>query len=180
MSNYTREKVWSIKVNILRILWHFFYISFFRFSPRFLWSFRNFLLILFGTKLGKGVRISNKAKISFPWNISIGSGSSIGDYVILYPLGFIEIGKHVTVSQYSHLCAGSHNMRLKSLPLIKTKIIIKDYVWCCSNVFIGPSAILEKFCVVTPGSVFKGSSEEAGIYTGNIAKLQSFRRLESE
>jgi len=177
MNDYKRERVWPIKIIAFRYLWSFFSLIFFRFTPIFFWSLRNSMLKLFGAKIGKGVRVSNRAKIFFPWNIRIGNGSSIGDNAIIYPLGSITIGNYVTISQYSHICAGSHNISLKKLPLMKTNIFIDDYAWCCANTFIGPNANIGKKCIITPGSVFKGESIEIGIYTGNPAVLSSFRKL---
>ena len=80
-------------------LWWIVQGTFFRMSPQFLYGFRNFLLRLFGAKIGKKVIIRPTVKITYPWKVSIGDYSWIGDDVVLYSLGEIEIGKNVVISQ---------------------------------------------------------------------------------
>ena len=67
----------------------------FRMSPQFMYGFRRFLLRLFGAKIGKKVIIRPSVKITYPWKLSIGDYSWIGDQVDLYTLGNITIGKNV-------------------------------------------------------------------------------------
>src|SRR6185437_4485627 len=78
-------------------------------SPQILYGWRRFLLRLFGAKIGKQVIIRPSATITYPWKVSIGDYSWIGDNVELYSLGNITIGANAVVSQRSYLCAGTHN-----------------------------------------------------------------------
>ena len=71
----------------------------FRTSPQFLYGFRRFLLRLFGAKIGKNVIIRQTVRVTYTWKISIGDYSWIGDDVVLYSLGEIEIGAHVVISK---------------------------------------------------------------------------------
>jgi len=45
------------------------------------------LVRLFGGTVGKGVLIRSTANITYPWKVSIGNFSWIGDDVTLYSLG---------------------------------------------------------------------------------------------
>ena len=90
-------------------LWWLVQSVLFKTSPQFLYGWRNFLLRLFGAKIGKKVIIRPSVKVTYPWKLSIGDYSWIGDDVALYTLGNIEIGDNVVISQRSYLCTGSHN-----------------------------------------------------------------------
>jgi len=164
-----KNKSWSFSEFLLRFLWWlcspFFYFSF----PK-LWFFRNFLVKLFGGKIGKNVRISNTCKIAIPWNIEISDYAAIGDRVILYSLGKIYIGQRSTISQGSHLCAGTHDHTDKSRPLIKKSISIKNDVWVSADAFIGPGTIISNNSIVGARAVVTKNVPENVIVVGNPAK----------
>ena len=107
-------------------LWWLVQGTLFRMSPQFLYGFRRFLLRLFGAKIGKKVIIRPSAQITYPWKVTIGDYSWIGDNVVLYSLGEIEIGKNVVISQKSYICTGSHDYLQIDFPIFAKKIIIKD------------------------------------------------------
>lgn len=79
--------------------WWFVQSTFFSMSPQFCYRWRNFLLRLFGAKIGKGVIIRPTVKITYPWKVSIDDYSWVGDGATLYSLGRITIGKNSVVSQ---------------------------------------------------------------------------------
>ena len=72
-------------------LWWLVQSTLFRASPQFLYGFRRLLLRLFGAKIGRKVIVRPSVKITYPWKVSIGDYSWIGDDVNLYSLGEIEI-----------------------------------------------------------------------------------------
>ena len=78
-------------------LWWLVQSILFRTSPQFLYGWRNFLLRLFGAKIGKKVIIRPSVKITYPWKLTIGDYSWIGDDVNLYTLGEIDIGNNVVI-----------------------------------------------------------------------------------
>jgi len=92
----------------------------------------------FGARIGAQVQIHPSAKIFIPWNLSIGDHSSIGFDALIYNLGPIAIGERVTISQRAHLCAGSHDCRVATMPLLKLPISIGNDAWICSDAFVGP------------------------------------------
>ena len=94
---------------------------FFKLSPQVMYGWRRFLLRLFGAKIGKGVIIRPSATITYPWKVSIGDHSWIGDNVDLYSLGNIEIGANVVISQRSYLCAASHDYTKEDFPIWSKK-----------------------------------------------------------
>ena len=102
-------------------LWWLVQSLLFRTSPQFLYGYRRFLLRLFGAKIGKKVIIRPTVKITYPWKISIGDYSWIGDDVDLYSLGEIEIGENVVISQKSYICTGSHDYKNSEFPIYAKK-----------------------------------------------------------
>jgi putative colanic acid biosynthesis acetyltransferase WcaF len=125
-------------------------------SPQFMYSWRNFLLRIFGAKIGKGVKIRSTSRITYPWNISLGDNVWIGDNVVLYSLGKINISNHAVISQKCYLCAASHDYSKVSFPIFSDPIFISEEVWLCTDVFVGPGVKIGSGTVVgARSSVFK-------------------------
>lgn len=82
-----------------------------RWSPAPLYGWRRLLLRPFGANIGHKARIKPTVRITYPWKISVGAYSWVGQRVELYSLGPITIGSHVCVSQENYLCAGYHDRR---------------------------------------------------------------------
>ena len=117
-------------------LWWLVQSVLFKTSPQFLYGWRNFLLRLFGAKIGKKVIIRPSVKVTYPWKLSIGDFSWVGDDVDLYTLGNIEIGNNVVISQRSYLCTGSHDYLQGDFPIYQKPIKICDQVWIATDVFL--------------------------------------------
>lgn len=73
-----------------------------------------------------------------PWHLTVDADAAIGDRAILYALGPIHIGARATVSQYAHLCAGTHDLTDAARPLIKAPICVGADAWVCADAFVGP------------------------------------------
>jgi len=152
-------------------LWWIVQGIFFRMSPQFMYGFRRFLLRLFGAKIGKNVIIRPTVRTTYPWKVSIGDYSWIGDDVVLYSLGEIEIGNHVVISQKSYLCAASHDYTKQDFPIYSKKIIIRDQCWLAADVFVAPGITIDKGTVVgSRSSVYKNLPENK-VCMGNPAKV---------
>ncbi len=118
-------------------------------------SFRCWLLRLFGAKIGKGVRVRPTARFTYPWKVSIGDYSWIGDDVVLYSLDIIEIGSHCVVSQKSYLCTASHDMQNQAFSLITAPIKIGNGVWIATDCFVAPGVNIGSNAVIgVKSSVF--------------------------
>lgn len=133
---------WSIKQRLLRQAWFIVQGTLFRFSLYNASRWRAFLLRLFGAKLDRNVRIRPTVRVDVPWNLTIGANSSVGDFAILYCLGKVTIGRHVTISQYAHLCAGTHETNTRRMILLKPPITIGDDVWIATDVYVGPGVTI--------------------------------------
>lgn len=142
--------------NIVVQLWWITDFFFFKLSPQIMYGWRRFLLRMFGAKIGKGVIIRPTVKVTYPWKLSIGDYSWIGDDVNLYTLGEIEIGSNTVISQKSYLCAASHDYDKPDFPIWSKKIIIEDECWLATDVYVAPGVTIGKGTVVgARSSVFK-------------------------
>ena len=97
-----------------------------------------------------------RAEIWGPWNLVMEDYSSLGPQVDCYNVAPVRLGRSAMVSQYSYLCAASHDYTRKSLPLVKAPIVIEDLAWVCADVFVGPGVTIGQGAVVgARSSVFK-------------------------
>ena len=159
-------------------LWWIIQGTFFRMSPQFMYGFRIFLLRLFGAKIGKNVIIRPTVKITYPWKVSVGNFSWIGDDVVLYSLGEIEIGNNVVISQKSYLCTGSHDYTKSDFPIYAKKITIEDECWLATDVFVSPGITVKTKTVVGARSSVYNDLPENKICIGNPAKIIKERENE--
>jgi putative colanic acid biosynthesis acetyltransferase WcaF len=161
---------WSAKQKIGRLLWSVVQSTLFGLSPRNFFAWRAMLLRLFGAKLGKHVQIRASVKIIIPWHLEIGDHTAIGDQAILYSLGKITIGRYVTISQYAHLCAGTHDTRNRAMTLLTPPISLGDDVWIATDAYVGPGVTIgDRTVVGARASVFKEIGPDL-IVGGNPAK----------
>ena len=161
---------WNLKEKIGRALWILVGKPLFRLSFHNWHRFRAALLRLFGAKIGKGVAIRPTANIEVPWMIDIDDGATVGDHAILYSLGRIRIGKRSIISQYAHLCAGTHDYTDRTFRLIRAPVTIGDDVWIGADAFIGPGVSVGSLTVVGARSSTYKDLGEKQVYVGNPAK----------
>lgn len=125
-------------------------------SPQFMYGWRRFLLRAFGAKIGTNVIIRPSVTITYPWKVSIGDDSWIGDHVELYSLGEITIGRNVVISQKSYLCAASHDYDKPDFPIWARAVTVKDGCWLATDVYVAPGVSIGQGTVVgARSSVFK-------------------------
>lgn len=142
-------------------LWWIVQSSLFAWSPQFIYSWRNFLLRCFGAKIGSNVIIRPSVKITYPWKLTIGNNSWLGDNVELYTLGEVEIGDDVVISQRSYICTGSHDYKKETFDIFAKKIVIRDQAWLGTDVFVAPGIEIGKAAVIgSRSSVYKNMPEE--------------------
>ena len=148
----------------------FVYSFLFKPSPQIMYAWRRFLLRIFGAKIGAKVIIRPSAQITYPWKVKIGDYSWIGDEVVLYSLGNIEIGCNSVVSQRSYLAAATHDYSSKSFDIFSKDISIGSKCWLATDVYVGPSVSIGDGTVVgARSSVFKDLPSQK-ICVGNPAK----------
>lgn len=167
---------YSASVNAKRVLWALAH-PLFRLSPRPLFGWRRLLLRAFGAQVGRKVHVYSTTRIEMPWNLSVGDWSSLGERVHVYNLGPVSIGQRATVSLGALLCAGSHDHRQRSLPLVRPPIDVGDDVWVCAEAFVGPGVRIGNGAVVAARAVVARDVPDWAIVAGNPARVVGQREL---
>lgn len=141
---------------LLRAFWSAAYLMLFRPSPRVMHGWRKALLRLFGARVGYGSAVHASAKIWAPWNLEIGDYACLAPHVDCYNVARVTLGDYCTVSQYSYLCAATHDYADLSMPLVPKPIRLGSRVWIASDVFVGPGVTVSEGAVVgARSSVFR-------------------------
>lgn len=139
-----------------RALWCMVWLLMFRPTPRHMDGWRRFLLRMFGAKIGHGARILGSARIWAPWNLEMGDYASLSEFTQCYCVAPIRIGAYATVSQFSFLCAATHDETDSRMALIAKPIVIGDQAWVAADVFVAPGVSIGQGCVVgARSSVFR-------------------------
>ncbi|MFW6059908.1 MAG: WcaF family extracellular polysaccharide biosynthesis acetyltransferase [Phycisphaeraceae bacterium] len=147
---------WSAGTQLRRLLWALVQATLFRWSFHTMNGWRALLLRRFGAKVGRACVIRRTVNIEMPWHLDMADHVCLGDHCILYCLGPVKIHPRVTISQYSHLCAGTHDHTRRDLPLVTAPIEIESEVWIGADVFVGPGVRIGQRSVVgARASVFK-------------------------
>jgi acetyltransferase-like isoleucine patch superfamily enzyme/glycosyltransferase involved in cell wall biosynthesis len=150
------QSEWRFSEKVKRAIWMIVRATLFRWSFHNWYIWRSAILRFFGAKIGRGVRVRPTVSIEIPWHVEIGDGSVVGDHAILYSLGNISIGRHVVISQYAHLCAGSHDYTSRKFPLLRPPILVGDEAWIAADAFVGPGVTVGARAVVgARSSVFE-------------------------
>jgi putative colanic acid biosynthesis acetyltransferase WcaF len=146
-------------------------------SPQFMYAWRRFWIQLFGAQIGKQVLIRPSVKVTYPWKLKIGDYSWIGDDVVLYTLGNIEIGSHTVISQRSYICTGSHDYTSPTFDIYAKAIHIGDQVWIAADVFVAPGVTIGDGAVVGARSTVLHDLPFGMVCYGNPAKPIRSRQM---
>lgn len=141
-ANFRGESAFSVQI------WWLVQSTLFQWSPQFAYGFRRWLLRRFGAHVGSNVIIRPSATITYPWKVRIGDFAWIGDDVVLYSLGEIDIGANAVVSQRSYLCAADHDYMQVDFPIRSRKISIGSEAWVAADVFIAPGVTIGQGAVI--------------------------------
>lgn len=152
-----------------RLLWYFVNHLVFNHGLLPVNGLKTFLLRLFGARVGKGVVIKPSVNIKYPWNLSIGDFSWIGEKVWIDNLAAVFIGSHCCLSQDSLLICGNHNYKSEKFDLMTGEIHLEDGVWIGTRATVCPGVRAGSHAVLVAGSVASSDLEPMTIYRGNPA-----------
>jgi putative colanic acid biosynthesis acetyltransferase WcaF len=143
------------------------------------YALRVLILRAFGARIGARVHIRPTCRIEIPWNLDLADDALIGDYSILYGLGKITIGPRTIISQYAHLCAGTHDHTHPRLPLLRTPITIGRDCWIGADTFVGPGVVVGDLVVLGARSSAYKDLPAGYVCVGNPAKALKKRELKA-
>lgn len=140
---------------IKRVLWYFINALFFISPLNPLSGLKCRLLRLFGAKIGKNVVIKPGVNIKYPWRLTVGDNSWIGERVWIDNLGQVTIGSNCCISQGAMFLCGNHNYKKDSFDLMVKDIIIEDGAWVGAMSTVCPGVTVGSHSVVTVGQTVK-------------------------
>ena len=167
----------SLGQKVKRTAWWIVHLCLFRPSPRILFGWRSFLLRCFDARIGPRCAIYPSCKIWAPWNLELGEQTALADDVDCYCVDKIQIGSHVTISQYSFLCTASHDISDPNMRLTTSPIRIQDGAWICADVFVAPGVTIGQGAVAAARAVVVKDVPAWSVVGGNPAKFIKRRQL---
>jgi len=159
--NFRGRPAWFVQV------WWLVQAILFHPSPQVFYGWRRFLLRLFGARVGKGVLIRPSVTVTYPWKLTIGDWSWVGDNATLYTLGEIVIGDNAVVSQHVYLCAGSHDFARPTFDLYARPVRIEAEAWVAAHAFVGPGVTVGRGAILGACSVAFSDVPAGMICAGN-------------
>jgi putative colanic acid biosynthesis acetyltransferase WcaF len=142
-------------------------------------SLKIWVLRCFGAKIGKGVMIKPAINIKYPWFLSIGDYSWIGETAWIDNFTSVNIGSHVCISQGAYLLTGNHDYKKSTFDHMISPIVIEDGAWIGAKSVVGPGVTVKTHAVLAVGSVASSELEPYTIYRGNPATIVRKRVLEN-
>lgn len=106
------------------------------------------VLRLFGATVGSGVLIRHNVRIHWPWKLSVGDNSWIGEDVWILNLEPVRIGADVCISQGVLLCTGSHDRRSPTFEFDNAPISIGDGSWIAARATVLRGSTIGEDCIV--------------------------------
>ncbi|HEY4324137.1 MAG TPA: WcaF family extracellular polysaccharide biosynthesis acetyltransferase [Mucilaginibacter sp.] len=161
-----------------RVLWYYVNALVFKSSLFPFYAPKNWILRLFGAKIGNQVEIKPCVNIKYPWWLTIGNEVWIGENTWIDCLVPITIGNNVCISQGAVLLTGNHNYKKSSFDLITKEIILQDGVWIGAFAVVNAGVIAGSHAVLASGSVATKNLEAHSIYQGNPAVKIRSRTIE--
>jgi putative colanic acid biosynthesis acetyltransferase WcaF len=124
---------------------------------------RRAALVAFGARIGRGVLLRPRLRVRFPWKLTIGDRSWIGEDVWLHNQAPLTIGADAVISQGTFVTTGSHAHR-RDMALITRPVVIEDGAWITARCVVLGGSRIGTAAIVTPGTVVDGDVPDGMIF----------------
>ncbi len=128
-------------------------------------------------RLAKSVSLARTARLDYPWRISVGRDSSIGERSWLQAQDEIVIGERVCIGEDVRIITGSHDIASSNFDLETDGIRIGNDVWIATGSTILKGVSIGEGAVVAAGSVVTKDVDPWTVIGGNPAKFIKKRVL---
>lgn len=132
------------------------------------------VLRAFGSTIGSGVIFRPRTRVKFPWKLTIGDRSWIGEGVWFHNQADVVIGSDVVISQETFLTTGSHRHR-RDMGLITRRITIEDGAWITSRCVVLGGAHVGRSALARPMTVVQGQVGSNRIVSGTDCRVVGTR-----
>jgi putative colanic acid biosynthesis acetyltransferase WcaF len=132
-------------------------------------SIKVLLLKWFGAKIGARVVIKPGVNIKYPWKLTIGNNTWIGERVWIDNLDQVTIGENCCLSQEALLLCGNHHYGRTTFDLMITPIILEDGVWIGARSLLTGGVTCFSHSVLTAYSMTSKDLLAYTIYGGSPA-----------
>lgn len=177
LSKYDNDWYEPGKGKVLRLLWYITNALVFNSYWIPISSVKVKILRLFGAKVGPGCVIKPKVNIKYPWKLSIGAYSWIGECVWIDNLEKVRIGPHSCLSQGAMLLCGNHNYKSITFDLIVGGITLEEGCWVGAKSIVAPGVTMKSHSVLSAMSLATREVEAYSIYSGVPAKFVKHREI---
>jgi len=162
---------------VIRTIWYLINALFFISPVCPVSSVKVKFLKMFGAQIGKGVVIKPRVSIKYPWNLSIGDYTWIGEGVWIDNLVKVSIGANCCLSQDALLICGNHNFKKATFDLMVGEITLEDGVWIGARSILAGNTYCKSHSVLALQSVASGYLDAYTIYRGNPAEKVKIREV---
>ena len=128
---------------------------------------RTALLRAFGAEIGTGVLIRHRVRVLWPWKLTVGDHTWIGEGAWILNLEPVTIGAHVCVSQEALLCTGSHDHRAADFRYRNAPITVDDGAWVATRATVLAGVKVGRCAVVGAGAVLHKDLPELTLHAAD-------------
>nr|WP_241744398.1 acetyltransferase [Cellulosimicrobium arenosum] len=116
---------------------------------------RRAALRVFGAEIGPRVIVRPRVRVRFPWNLSVGANSWIGEGVWISNRERVTIGRDAVLSQETFVTTGSHAHR-SDMRVVASPVTIDDGAWVTARCVVLGGSVVGRSALVTPMTVVQG------------------------
>ncbi|MCF0199098.1 MAG: putative colanic acid biosynthesis acetyltransferase [Bacteroidaceae bacterium] len=183
VENFTpiQSNTLSTRAKLRNAVWCLVNKTLFRWTPSRFGIFRKYrvwLTRLFGSKIDYSCSLMPSCKIEYPWNVTMGALSSLGEDSWVYAMAPISVGEKSCIGKDVYLLTGSHDIESPRFTLVTKHISIGSAVWLSTGVRVLPGVSIGDGCVAGASAVLTKDVEPWTVVGGNPAKFIKKRVLE--
>lgn len=124
---------------------------------------------MFGATIGQGTNIRHRVRIHWPWKLTVGDGSWIGEGTWILNLEPVTIGSDVCVSQDVFLCTGSHLRSSPTFEYDNAPIVIEDGAWVAARAVVLRGSRIGADSVVGATALISGVVPAGAVFLAPVA-----------
>jgi putative colanic acid biosynthesis acetyltransferase WcaF len=165
------ESPWSTATKLRILLWELAWTLLCSWTPKPMNRWRLFWLRCFGAKLYGLPFVHQRARIEYPWELTLHDRACLGDRANAYCLGEIVIHEHATIAQEAYICTGTHQFGHASRSLQTAPIVVGAHAFVGARAFVMPGVSIGRAAIVGACSVVTRDVPDGAVVAGNPARI---------